>query len=614
MNPLWKSRTLCFVLGIILVMAVFGVTNDGLLASDDDLLAGDEAMVVEPPKPAKKAEPGKEEVAAAVDPHLKLYSEDQFPSATQCATCHQTIYDEWRISSHAYASISPMFHKFEQRISDLTQGTIANFCVRCHVSVGTTLGEPREAAIWDRAKVSREGITCVTCHRVKEEFAKVNGMRRIEPGEIYDPVYSTGDGKNLKEVIANKSFHKVAPSKKDFGSPIHQAAITYETLGASEFCVGCHQVAVHPGIKLEVVWDQYRASPSLKKGTTCQDCHMGKVPGQAEGYATGHVAVVNGQPIGKKRRRSNHTFYGPGYPIAHPGIFPHHPRASNFEVKDWLEFDYRADWGKPDFERKVANGSIKVKFPDAWADEEDRKEARSIVSENIALLEKKKKLRQEVMENGSHIDGPYISGDLKVGETLKFHYVVTNTNPGHNLPSGSLGAQPEIWMNVVLTDPNGKRVWESGYVDSYGDMADVHSEDVHKGILPFDNQLVNFQTKFLTQSIKGTDREMFLPVNFDVDQRPFIRPPNAPNTILNHPAGVRMEARSIPPLGSRKAKYSVPGDLLKAKGKYKLSVRMRSRAEPIYFMKFVGATQEMIQAMNEWMVDLHPYTVEFELQ
>ena len=54
--------------------------------------------------------------------------------------------------------------------------------------------------------------------------------------------------------------------------------------------------------------------------------------------------------------------------------------------------------------------------------------------------------------------------------------------------------------------------------------------------------------------------------------------------------------------------------LLKQPGKYRLAVRMRSRAEPIYFMKFVGATREMEQAMNEWMLDIHPYTVEFELK
>ena len=41
---------------------------------------------------------------------------------------------------------------------------------------------------------------------------------------------------------------------------------------------------------------------------------------------------------------------------------------------------------------------------------------------------------------------------------------------------------------------------------------------------------------------------------------------------------------------------------------------MRSRAEPIYFMRFVDATREMEQAMNEWMLDLHPYTVKFEVK
>ena len=44
----------------------------------------------------------------------KFYSEDGYPTAAQCAGCHQQIYNEWASSNHAYASISPMFHKFEQ--------------------------------------------------------------------------------------------------------------------------------------------------------------------------------------------------------------------------------------------------------------------------------------------------------------------------------------------------------------------------------------------------------------------------------------------------------------------------------------------------------------------
>jgi hypothetical protein len=182
------------------------------------------------------------------------------------------------------------------------------------------------------------------------------------------------------------------------------------------------------------------------------------------------------------------------------------------------------------------------------------------------------------------------------------------------MPSGSLGAQPEIWLNVVLIGPSGKRVWESGYVDSIGDMADLHSLDVRAGRLAHDDQLFNLQTKFLTTNIKGTDREMYLPVNLDIDQLPFLRPPGLPVSVINHPPFVRMEQRSLPPLGGRTANYTVPWTAMGLPGKYKLAVRLRSRAEPIYFMRFVGATLDMEQAMNEWMLDIHPYTVEFEVK
>jgi hypothetical protein len=107
---------------------------------------------------------------------------------------------------------------------------------------------------------------------------------------------------------------------------------------------------------------------------------------------------------------------------------------------------------------------------------------------------------------------------------------------------------------------------------------------------------------------------MYLPVNFDIDQIPFLRPASQPTTVINHAPSVRMEGRSIPPMGSRMANYTVPGDLITKQGKYRLAVRLRSRAEPIYFMKFIGATTDMIRSMNEWMLAIHPYTVEFRVK
>lgn len=550
------------------------------------------------------------------DPHAAVYATSKYPSASECAKCHQQIYEEWASSNHAYASVSPMFHKFEQRINDLASGTIGSFCVRCHASVGTTLGEPRELPIWKRTKVSREGVTCITCHRVREEYGHVNGERRIEPGDIHDPVYGNIGGDGVAEVVSKKDFYKVKPlpGDKGPGMDIHMAGIKFEPLSTSEFCLSCHQVAVHPGIKLEVVWDQYRDSPAFKQGVTCQQCHMGKQPGVVSGYETGAVAVVGGKKVNEKREHHNHAFYGPGYPIAHPGIFPHNPKAEQFPIEAWLKFDYRAGWGAPEFEDKVYKKEVSITFPKEWQDDYDRETARGVVEENLVKLKKKLDQRRRVMEAGSRIDGPFFESPPRAGKSLQFDYVIHNIDEGHNLPSGSLGAQPELWLNVALIDPSGKNVWESGYLDTNGDFADLHSLDVRAGKLAHDDQLFNLQTKFITTNVKGTDREMYLPVNLDVDQLPFIRPAGTPNSVMNHPPFIRMEQRSIPPLGKREAEYKVPGHLLEQPGTYKLAVRLRSRAEPIYFMQFVGATVDMQQSMNEWMMDVHPRTVTFEVK
>ena len=47
---------------------------------------------------------------------------------------------------------------------------------------------------------------------------------------------------------------------------------------------------------------------------------------------------------------------------------------------------------------------------------------------------------------------------------------------------------------------------------------------------------------------------------------------------------------------------------------YRLSVRMRSPAETIYFMRFCKATPEMELAMNENILDVHAYSVEFDVR
>ena len=548
------------------------------------------------------------------NPHAAAVADKLYPSARVCGQCHPKQYSEWSLSSHAYANLSPMFNKFEQRINDLAQGTINSFCVRCHASVGTALGEQRDVAWWDRSGSAREGITCVTCHRVGEAYGKANAARRITPGDIHEPVFGPFDTQGVLKAIGNARKYQLLVSSDEPDKPgylrIHQQAIQSDLIVKSEFCATCHQVQVHAGIKLETVWEEYRASPAAKEGLACQDCHMSTSPGQPTGFARGPAAVVNGLAVNDDRPLTDHTFVGPGYPISHPGLFPFSLDESPFTPQQWLKFDYRAGWGSEEFENKAA---ANTSFPPEWQKPDDRKAAWRTVQANLARWEDRKKMRLQLLENGSRLDGPFFESRLEAGKPLSFKYKLTNLNKGHNLPSGSLGAQPELWLNVALIDPDGKRIWESGYVDSYGDVADLQSRDVRDRKVPFDDQLFNMQAKFITTNVKGTDREMYLPINLDFDQLPFIRPGGSPASVLNHPPFVRMEKRSIPPLGSRFANYQVPGKLLTKPGTYRLAARLRGRTEPIYFMDFVFATTDMKRAENEWVTDTHAYAVTFEI-
>jgi hypothetical protein len=550
--------------------------------------------------------------AAANDPHSGLWTENQYPSAESCRQCHPDHYEQWRSSGHAYAAVSPMFARFEQAMTEFTRGTVGSFCVRCHLPVGTQLKIPRASSILEVPAVVREGVTCIACHRVREHYWRSNGERRIEPGDAHQPIGGTSNGLSVAHAVSQADALKLntSPHQRGPGQPIHRSSYFFEPLTNSDVCVSCHQVAVHPGISVEVVHAQYRAGPAAKMGITCQQCHMGSIPGKPEGHEWGHVAEINGAPYGAPRKRSNHSFWGPGFSIAHPGIFPHNPDARDYKPRDWLKFDYRAGWGTDAFEAGVHEG---MHFPKPWDTFDDRRDGRLVIDANLAKLDEKRGDAIMTLEAGLDVSGPIMFDEPQAGRGLNVGYRIENTSAGHNLPTGSLGAQPQLWLNVVLIDPQGRRVWETGYLDRNGDLADLHSVEVANKRIPRDRGLFNLQTKFLINNVRGTDRETSLPLNFSLDQLVLLRPAGVPVSVLNHPPFIRMEAHSIPPLDHKTAKYHIPATALCKPGMYRLTVRMRSRTEPIYFMRLVGSTPDMIQRMNENMLDVcvssHTFTV-----
>ena len=125
------------------------------LNADDPLSSMGPDRAMEAQRAARQAEEKSYLDQNGVDPHAEAFANTMYPSAVTCAKCHKKIYDEWRGSAHAYAGISPMFHRFEQAVQDIVRGTVGTFCLRCHAPVATQLKVPRHASLLEGPIVLR---------------------------------------------------------------------------------------------------------------------------------------------------------------------------------------------------------------------------------------------------------------------------------------------------------------------------------------------------------------------------------------------------------------------------------------------------------------------------
>ncbi|MCY4122010.1 MAG: multiheme c-type cytochrome, partial [Acidobacteria bacterium] len=511
----------------------------------------------------------------AADVHAALFAEERFPSATTCAGCHAEIYREWSVSAHAYAQLSPVLNAMQAKIGKLTNGTNGDFCVRCHTPVGMQLGEPTFLSTLDRHPASREGVTCIVCHRQDQAHGKISGRLPLVEGSLYDPVFGPGGNAELRRLIETGDLNLQTEPERP-GRAVHAEARSFLRLPQPGMCGSCHDVSFVNGFRLEEAFSEYKLSPAAGRGVTCQDCHMGTEPGVPAGYATGPAARVGGRAT-RARKRTNHMFAGPDHSIVHPGIFPHNPEAQEFAtLREWLAFDHEAGWGTDAFEAAAADDHA---FPPRWAEPDDRYDARDIIQDNLDLLAEMDEQRRAVLRAG------YRLGDVVVeradGRGLAFRVEFRNGTDGHNVPTG-FDAERLVWLHVTVTDAAGTVVFESGDLDPNGDVRDSHSVYVHDGALPADQQLFSLQSRFLVRMVRGGEREQVLAVPYSPSPLVFARPATRATVLTGRPVNARKHRRTIPPGGSAWASYSVGADALAGTaGPYHATIRIKAGMVPV---------------------------------
>jgi hypothetical protein len=201
-------------------------------------------------------------------------------SAETCGSCHQEIYEEWKVSTHRRAWTDPQFqaelHKSRGKNKDGSakeRDDVGWMCVNCHtplmsqmeeLAVGLendNIGKPKYVDNPHFEKgLKQEGITCAGCH--------------VRDGKVYGPWGDT----NAPHPTAKK-----------------------EKLTTEKVCTQCHQAEAHwPSRNLACFFttgEEWKRSKYGQRDQTCQSCHMPEV----------ERPLV---PGGKKRTTRRHWFGG----------------------------------------------------------------------------------------------------------------------------------------------------------------------------------------------------------------------------------------------------------------------------------------------------------------
>lgn len=165
-----------------------------------------------------------------------------FTSSTQCASCHQDVWNEWLGSHHQIAYLNP-------EVRQLSDDFRNKECQACHLPrpVAST-GYGRRTL--HRTTLPDEGVSCLTCHLGAD--GGILGRRSL-PGAPCAP----------------------------------RASADLVSVGLCESCHNQHQTT-----------DQWRQTPFPAAGTDCNACHMPEVArpggrtGRGHAYAGSHDAAM----------------------------------------------------------------------------------------------------------------------------------------------------------------------------------------------------------------------------------------------------------------------------------------------------------------------------------
>ncbi|MEO8876876.1 MAG: multiheme c-type cytochrome [Polyangiaceae bacterium] len=189
----------------------------------------------------------------------KSLSKEQLMDPQSCGQCHSQHLDEWSGSMHAYASDDPVFIAMNKRGQRETNGSLGNFCVKCHAPIALKTGATTDGSNLAQLPAPMHGVTCYFCHSVES----VNGA--------HDNPLGLADDLTLRADISDPRDNTAHSSKY---SVLHDGAQP----DSAKMCGSCHDVTTQTNVDVEKTLVEWQGSIFAKNTPqtllTCSGCHM----------------------------------------------------------------------------------------------------------------------------------------------------------------------------------------------------------------------------------------------------------------------------------------------------------------------------------------------------
>ncbi|MFQ5791273.1 MAG: multiheme c-type cytochrome, partial [Acidobacteriota bacterium] len=213
----------------------------------------------------------------------KAYDARLLSGSKGCGTpgCHEEILREWEVSAHRYSAMDAAFQAIQMNMAQQNGPESTRYCGGCHDPISLFSGTKNLYTDPDKLTVLQgyqEGVSCLTCHAVREVDVKGNANYQLGRPQRYmfELEHDAAPGPALR--LARDFLIRAYPRE-------HVRSLSKTLFKAPQYCAACHKQFVDQEInnvgwvQLQNQYDNWRTSrwnhpDDPQRTIECRECHM----------------------------------------------------------------------------------------------------------------------------------------------------------------------------------------------------------------------------------------------------------------------------------------------------------------------------------------------------